>query len=108
MADAEGGSIQELSARMDQIVAQVRGKQTSLEESLDLLDEAIRLGSRAVELVDTARPGAQELDAAARDGAGEPAATPGEAADGVDAGPAGQGAATSGPDVSEGADQEGK
>ena len=37
---------------MDQIIATVRSKDTSLERSLDLFDEAIELGSRAVEMVD--------------------------------------------------------
>jgi hypothetical protein len=38
--------------RMDEIVGQVRDKDTSLERSLDLFDEAIALGSKAVDLVD--------------------------------------------------------
>jgi exonuclease VII small subunit len=42
----------EITGRLDQIVADVRNKDTSLERSLDLLDEAIELGSRAVEMVD--------------------------------------------------------
>nr|WP_239471791.1 exodeoxyribonuclease VII small subunit [Olsenella profusa] len=37
---------------MDDIVAQVRDKGVSLERSLDLFDEAIALGSKAVSLVD--------------------------------------------------------
>ena len=39
-------------ARMDDIVAAVRAKDASLEHSLDLFDEAIALGSNAVEMVD--------------------------------------------------------
>ena len=37
---------------LDQIIATVRSKDTSLERSLDLFDEAIELGSRAVDMVD--------------------------------------------------------
>ena len=43
----------QISARLDEIVGAVRDKDTSLERSLDLFDEAIALGSKAVELVDT-------------------------------------------------------
>lgn len=42
----------EVTDRLDQIVSDVRAKDTSLERSLDLFDEAIALGSKAVELVD--------------------------------------------------------
>lgn len=45
-------SFHEVTERMDQIVRDVRSKDTSLEKSLDLFDEAIGLGSKAVELVD--------------------------------------------------------
>ncbi|MEY8436766.1 exodeoxyribonuclease VII small subunit [Atopobiaceae bacterium 24-176] len=45
-------SFEEVSSRLDQIVSDVRAKDTSLERSLDLFDEAIALGSKAVELVD--------------------------------------------------------
>ena len=44
---------QELSKRLDQIVLEVKEKDTSLEKSLDLFDEAIELGAQAVELVDS-------------------------------------------------------
>lgn len=43
---------EEVTDRLDQIVSDVRAKDTSLERSLDLFDEAIALGSKAVELVD--------------------------------------------------------
>lgn len=108
MAGAEGESIQELSERMDQIVSQVRGKQTSLEESLDLLDEAIRLGTRAVELVDTARPSAQELKAASAEfdaGAHESDA---EARESDDDAPGLNGTRQSDGTAADGADQEGE
>ncbi len=42
----------EITDRLDVIVTQVRDKDVSLEKSLDLFDEAIALGSKAVSLVD--------------------------------------------------------
>ena len=42
----------DITGRLDDIVAQVRDKDVSLERSLDLFDEAIALGSKAVDLVD--------------------------------------------------------
>ena len=45
-------SFSEITERLDDIVAQVRDKDVSLERSLDLFDEAIALGSKAVSLVD--------------------------------------------------------
>lgn len=42
----------EITERLDDIVSQVRDKDVSLERSLDLFDEAIALGSKAVSLVD--------------------------------------------------------
>lgn len=42
----------DITERLDDIVAQVRDKDVSLEHSLDLFDEAIALGSKAVSLVD--------------------------------------------------------
>ncbi|MFR2950599.1 MAG: exodeoxyribonuclease VII small subunit [Collinsella intestinalis] len=39
------GSFDEITERLDEIIAQVRSKDTSLERSLDLFDEAIELGS---------------------------------------------------------------
>ena len=43
----------DITERLDEIVLQVRDKETSLERSLDMFDEAIALGSRAVDMVDT-------------------------------------------------------
>ena len=43
----------QIADRLDEIIGQVRDKDTSLERSLDLFDEAIALGSKAVDLVDT-------------------------------------------------------
>ena len=42
----------DITGRLDDIVAQVRDKDVSLERSLDLFDEAVALGSKAVDLVD--------------------------------------------------------
>lgn len=44
----------QVTERLDEIVAQVRRKDLPLESSLDLFDEAIALGSKAVDFVDTA------------------------------------------------------
>lgn len=47
-----GQRFEDITDRLDQIVSEVRSKDVSLERSLDLLDEAIALGSEAVGLVD--------------------------------------------------------
>ena len=49
---ALGRNFDEISDRLDQIITTVRSKDTSLERSLDLFDEAIELGSRVVDMVD--------------------------------------------------------
>ncbi len=49
----EYGSFDEITGRLDEIVGVVRDKNTSLERSLDLFDEAIKLGSAAVDMVDS-------------------------------------------------------
>ena len=43
----------DIAGRLDQIIGDVRDKDTSLEHSLDLFDEAIALGSKAVDMVDS-------------------------------------------------------
>ena len=43
------GTFDDITERLDEIIAQVRSKDTSLERSLDLFDEAIELGSRDVD-----------------------------------------------------------
>lgn len=53
MAKAAQNSFADITARLDEIISVVRSKDTSLERSLDLYDEAIELGSRAAELVDS-------------------------------------------------------
>ena len=43
---AEYGSFSEVRARLDEIVTEVRKRDLSLEKSLDLYEEAIKLGNR--------------------------------------------------------------
>ncbi|MDO4891539.1 MAG: exodeoxyribonuclease VII small subunit [Coriobacteriaceae bacterium] len=52
----------QITDRLDEIIGQVRDKDTSLERSLDLFDEAIALGSKAVDLVDTTDFSPAELE----------------------------------------------
>ena len=52
MSESTVHTFDDVMARMDDIVAAVRAKDASLEHSLDLFDEAIALGSKAVEMVD--------------------------------------------------------
>lgn len=56
------GNFDEITERLDEIIAQVRSKDTSLERSLDLFDEAIELGSRAVDMVDSFELSPRETD----------------------------------------------
>ncbi len=49
---ADQTSFDDVMHRLDEIVETVRSKDTTLEASLDLLDEAIGLGMQAAELVD--------------------------------------------------------
>lgn len=51
----------QVTERLDEIVKQVKRKDLPLESSLDLFDEAIALGSKAVDFVDTAQPTSEEL-----------------------------------------------
>ncbi len=46
-------NFEQISGRLDEIIGIVKDKDTSLERSLDLFDEAIALGSKAVDMVDT-------------------------------------------------------
>ena len=55
-------SFDQIADRLDEIIVQVRDKDTSLERSLDLFDEAIALGSKAVDLVDTTEFSPAELE----------------------------------------------
>ncbi|MBR3158325.1 MAG: exodeoxyribonuclease VII small subunit [Atopobiaceae bacterium] len=43
----------DISARLDEIVTEVRRRDIPLESSLDLFEEAIALGQKAVDFVDT-------------------------------------------------------
>lgn len=52
MVEPGGRTFDDITARLDEIVSTVRSKDTSLERSLDLFDEAIKLGSQAVDMVD--------------------------------------------------------
>ena len=77
----------QISDRLDTIVDAVRAKDISLERSLDLFDEAIALGSKAVDMVDATDFSPEEEarlaeTAAAEDAPEEPAAP---AASGEDA-----------------------
>ena len=78
MAENTVRNFDEISSRLDEIIATVRSKDTSLERSLDLFDEAIELGSKAVDMVDKfelspreAEQLEQEYDADAKDGSEE-------------------------------------
>lgn len=57
-------SSSQIKERLDEIVAQVRRKDIPLESSLDLFDEAIALGSKAVDFVDTSAVAPEELASA--------------------------------------------
>lgn len=84
----------DITGRLDDIVAQVRDKDVSLERSLDLFDEAIALGSKAVDLVDATDFSPEEeakLDEAEKDSkaggdaaGADAAAEPTEAAGGAE------------------------
>lgn len=52
MAESTVHNFDDITARLDEIISTVRSKDTSLERSLDLFDEAIALGSKAVDMVD--------------------------------------------------------
>lgn len=57
------GRYGDVVARLDEIVSTVKSKDASIERSLDLLDEALRLSMEAVEQVDIAEPGTEEVSA---------------------------------------------
>ena len=57
-------TFEKITTRLEEIVGQVRKKDLSLERSLDLFDEAIALGSKAADFVDTSPVSAQELNEA--------------------------------------------
>lgn len=65
----------QITERLEEIVVQVRRKDVPLESSLDLYDEAIALGAKAVDFVDTAavlpEERAKERLASEKDGTNE-------------------------------------
>ena len=85
MAEEQGFA--QARARLDEIVTQVRKKDTSLEQSLDLLEEGVRLANQCTELVDHSdwRPSgaAVEAEAEVEADAGAGAAVVAEAEAGV-------------------------
>jgi len=72
MGDA-GYTFAQARARLEDIVGQVRKKDMSLEHSLDLLEEGVRLANACTEQIDQAewRAVAEELQPKAGDEAGE-------------------------------------
>ena len=70
----------QITERLSGIVDAVRDRDISLERSLDLFDEAIALGSKAVEMVDATSLTEAEKAQLEGVGAGEGAAEPGDAA----------------------------
>ena len=73
----------QITTRLDEIIVQVRDKDTSLERSLDLFDEAIALGTKAVGMVDATdfSPEEEARLAAAAHGGDEADAATGDAAE---------------------------
>ena len=78
-------SYAQVEKRLDEITAAVKDKGTSLERSLDLFDEAIALGSRAVDLVDKAAFSPEERERIASTPVDDAAASETPASDGSDA-----------------------
>ena len=68
----------EVRARLDEIVTEVRKKDLSLEKSLDLYEEAIKLGNRCAELVDKPDYSDEEARAAQEILSGDDAGQPGD------------------------------
>ena len=93
MGLAEYGTFSEVRARLDEILVEVRKKDLSLEKSLDLYEEAIKLGNRCAELVDKPDFTAEEANAAMEAIGGATAGADGEGEDAGDAPEAAAGAA---------------
>lgn len=72
---SEYNRFSDVTDRLDEIIDSVRDKDTSLERSLDLFDEAIALGTRAVDLVDKAAFSPEERERLVDAGEAEAAAT---------------------------------
>ena len=77
----------DITERLDDIVGQVRNKDVSLERSLDLFDEAIALGSKAVSLVDATDFSPEEEARLAEEPASDAGATSAEGVDGATSAP---------------------
>ena len=60
----ESSSYIRIRERLEEIVVQIRSKDVPLEKSLDLYEEALRLGSMAAEMIDNADFGDDEMAAA--------------------------------------------
>lgn len=84
MSSETGKTYTEVTDRLNEIVAQVKSKDTSLEMSLDLFDEALALGERAVELVDHSEFSPEELDRAQNDQSQDDNDAPATAPEGSD------------------------
>lgn len=77
----ESYTFESTRARLEEILVQVRKKDTSLEQSLELLEEGVRLANLCNELIDQTswRPADAAATADATDAAGEPDVPPVEA-----------------------------
>jgi exodeoxyribonuclease VII small subunit len=60
----ESSSYIRIRERLEEIVVQIRSKDVPLEKSLDLYEEALRLGSMAAEMIDNTDFGDDEMAAA--------------------------------------------
>ena len=76
----ERSTFETTRARLDDIVGQVRRKDVSLEQSLDLLEEAVRLVNQCNELIDQTSFRAPVTDAAAAETGTEAVAAEGPTA----------------------------
>jgi len=92
----------QITDRLDQIVDAVRDKDTSLERSLDLFDEAIALGSKAVGLVDSTEFTPEERSQLEAKAAEEAAEAEKDAATEAAGGAAGAASGAQGDDVAPG------
>jgi exodeoxyribonuclease VII small subunit len=85
----ESYSFSTARTRLEEIVTQVRKKDTSLEKSLDLLEEGVRLANACTELIDhadwVAAEDAIQAEGGVSETAGEAAPDAAEAEDAVDA-----------------------
>ncbi len=84
MAEEQGFT--QARARLEEIVVQVRKKDTSLEQSLDLLEEGVRLANQCTELVDHSewKPSAESVAEAEPVEVAQSTQAPAEAAEAAD------------------------